>query len=114
MRKYFAIGILILCGCSPHSPHINPCEDYVGPPPVVSAVWAAPSNPVAYYVLELSVNGKEYVEIATTENEFYHFNGEVEFCNTYKCRVTSVSENGNKSGPSKPSLRYDPIPKENK
>ena len=109
MRKYLIIGLLIFGGCTPHP---SPCDNYTGDPPNVIATWEAAQPPVAYYILELSTNGKTYIEIATTEAEFYKFNGEIEFCNTYKCRVIAVDSDGQKSDPSEPSLRYDPIPKE--
>jgi len=107
MKRYLILALLILGGCTT-PPH--PCDDYSGPPPKVMATWTAPSEQVAYYILELSTNGQSYIEIATIEEEFYRFKGEVEFCETYKCRVIAVGLNGQKSDPSRPSLRYDPIP----
>ncbi len=109
MRKYLIIGLLIFGGCTPPP---DPCDNYTGPNPNVIATWDASPTPVAFYILELATNGKTYIEIATTEAEFYRFDGEIEFCNTYKCRVIAVGEDGQKSDPSEPSLRYDPIPQE--
>ena len=110
MKKYLIIlATLMLTSCT-NSP--DPCTDYVGPNPNVIAEWTEPVEIVDFYILELSTNGHSYSEIARTDDKYYRFNGEIEFCNTYKCRVIAVGLNGKRSIPSIPSARYDPIPKE--
>ena len=107
MKRYLTLLLLLgFWGCTPS---INPCEDYIGPPAVTIATWGAPLEPVDYYIVELSTNGREYIQVATTEEESYRFYDEIEFCNSYKCRVIAVG-GGGQSDPSPPSIRYAPIP----
>ena len=114
MKKLYVFLLLstFLIGCNDGP---DPCEGYdpgsmqLGK---VYATWSPPSNANNFdYIIQLSTNGMEYVDIASTKDTVYVFeNGILDYCNTYKCRIYAIDSNGRSGPASLPSNSYSPKP----